>query len=83
MNQITFDREIPIFTDLWLQNSFYGFFDIGFEYVRLGQLFVPMRGQPNAGQRALLGQHEMRVEHPESGLAKKINLIKQNQQQFF
>ncbi len=35
--------------------------------MRLGQLLVPVRRQPDPGQRALLGQHEMRVEHGGGG----------------
>ena len=37
--------------------------NVGLENVRLGELLVPVRGQPDPGQGALLGQHKVRVEH--------------------
>ena len=48
---------------LWLKDSIDRLFDVGFEDVGFRQLLVPMGGQPDPGQRALLGQHEVGVEH--------------------
>ena len=37
--------------------------NVGLENVRLGELFVPVCCQPDPGQRALLGQDKVGVEH--------------------
>ena len=49
---------------LGLKDALDGLLDVGLEDVGFGQLLVPMGGQPNSGQRALLGQDEVGVEHP-------------------
>ena len=48
---------------LWLKDSIDRLFDVGFEDVGFRQLLVPMGGQPDPGQRALLGKHKVCVEH--------------------
>ena len=57
---------------LGLQDALDRLLDVGLEDVRLGQLLVPVRRQPDPGQRALLGQHKVRVEH---GAAAKGNTL--------
>ena len=37
--------------------------NVGLKDVRLGELLVPVGRQPDAGQRALLGEHKVCVEH--------------------
>lgn len=49
--------------DLGLHDAIDGLLDVCFEDVRLGNLFIPMGCQPNSGQRALFGQHNVSVEH--------------------
>ena len=46
-----------------LDNRLNGRFQIRFENVGFGQLFVPMGRQPDSGQRPPLGEDEMCVEH--------------------
>lgn len=48
---------------LGLQDAVHRFLDVGLEYVRFGELLVPVGGEPYSGQGALLGQDEVRVEH--------------------
>jgi len=51
------------FTYFRLQNSIDRLLNVGFKDVGLGQLFVPVGGQPDPGQWPLLGQHKVRVKH--------------------
>ena len=48
---------------LGLKDAVHRGLDVGLEDVRLSELVVPVGGQPDAGQGALLGQHEVGVEH--------------------
>lgn len=50
-------------THLGLKNGVDRLDDVGLEDLCLGDLLVPVGGQPDPGQRALLAQHEHRVEH--------------------
>ena len=54
---------IHLYEYLRLHNAVDRLLDVGLVDVGLGQLLVPVGGQPDAGQRALLGQHEVGVEH--------------------
>lgn len=62
-NNKTWKHTKWIISYLGLENSVDRFLNISFENMGLGQLFVPVSGQPNSGQGALFGQHKVRVKH--------------------
>lgn len=52
--------------DFWLHDAFDALLDVRFENVCLGEFLVPVSGQPDARERAFLGQHDVSVKHDEA-----------------
>ena len=69
---------IHLYEYLGLHNAVDRLLDVGLVDVGLGQLLVPVGGQPDAGQWALLGQHEVGVEHAAAAVVLVVDGDKKN-----
>lgn len=56
--------------------------DVGLENLRLVELLVPVGGNPDLAQRALLGEDDLGVEHAADNNAREAGLVLINRGRF-